>query len=52
MKSVYELPELGVSKEDFTVPENLSIPIDCEELNAGNQKTKTSSKTDLDALGF
>lgn len=52
MKSVYELPELGVSKEDFTVPENLSIPIDCEELNAGNQQTKTSSKTDLDALGF
>ena len=52
MKSVYDLPELGVSKENFVVPEALSIGIDCDQLKLETQLTGAESETDLDALGF
>ena len=52
MKSVYEMPELGISKEDFAEPETLSIPIDCDALALEQLMSTTTSKTDLDALGF
>ena len=52
MKSVYDLPELGVSKEDFVIPEALSIAIDCDQLKLETQLTGAESETDLDALGF
>ena len=52
MKSVYDLPELGISKEDFVVPEALSIAIDCDQLKLETQLTGAESETDLDALGF
>ena len=52
MRSLYENPVLEISQEDFLPPENLNIPIDCEELVDLNFKEKSKSKTDLEALGF
>ena len=52
MKALYEIPELGISLEDFIVPENLSIPVDCEDIVNQNQKEKSKPKADLEALGF
>ena len=52
MRSLYENPVLEISQEDFLSPENLNIPIDCEELVDLNFKEKSKSKTDLEALGF
>jgi len=52
MRSLYENPEFEISKEDFLAPENLSIPIDCEEISNTKAKEKVRPKADLDALGF
>ena len=52
MRSLYENPNFGISMEDFTAPENLNIPVDCEELANVKSKEKTKSKDDLEALGF
>ena len=52
MRSLYENPVLEISQEDFLPPENLNIPIDCEELVDLNSKVKSKLKTDLEALGF
>ena len=50
MKNLYKNPDLGISIQDFEVPENLSIAIECEEINEDG--TVVKSKADLDALGF
>jgi len=50
MKNLYKNPDLGISIQDFEVPENLSIMVECEEINEGRAVVK--SKADLDALGF
>jgi penicillin-binding protein 1A len=52
MKALYEIPELGISLEDFIVPENLSTPVNCEDIVDPNQKEKSKPKADLEALGF
>ena len=52
MRSLYENPEFGISPEDFISPENLSIPLDCEESIDLNIKEKLKPKVDLEALGF
>ena len=52
MRSLYENPNFGISMEDFTAPENLNIPVDCEELANVKSKEKRKSKDDLEALGF
>ncbi|MDB2695563.1 transglycosylase domain-containing protein [Flavobacteriaceae bacterium] len=52
MKSLYNLPELGVSQEDFIVPENLSIAVDCGDVTDPDKKEKPKPKADLEALGF
>jgi penicillin-binding protein 1A len=52
MKKLYENVALGISVEDFTVPENLSISIECEELNEEGTFVKPKAKANLDALGF
>ena len=52
MRSLYENPVFEISQEDFLPPENLNIPIDCEELVDLNSKEKPKIKTDLEALGF
>ena len=52
MKSLYNLPELGVSQEDFIVPENLSIAVDCGDVTDPDKKEKPKPNADLEALGF
>ena len=52
MKQLYEDPNLGISLEDFTAPETLTIAIECEELDEEGEVKKSKPKADLDALGF
>ncbi len=52
MRSLYENPVLEISQEDFLPPENLNIPIECEELVDLESKGKSKLKADLEALGF
>ena len=52
MRALYENPEFGISQEDFIAPENLSIPVDCEEIADLESKEKPKPKTDLGELGF
>ena len=48
MKEAYLNPDLGISSEDFPVPELVTIPLDCENLNIESSK----KKKDLEELGF
>ena len=48
MKKAYSNPDLGISLEDFPVPEIVNIPLDCENLNIESSK----KKKDLEDLGF
>jgi penicillin-binding protein 1A len=50
MKKCYENEELGISKEDFIAPEDLSIPIDCEALIPAEENS--SEAKDLEGLGL
>ena len=52
MKELYQDSDLRISTENFLAPENLSIPIECEELDEDGAVVKTKPKADLDALGF
>ena len=50
MKKCYENEELGISKEDFLAPEELSIPIDCEVIKPIEEDN--SEAEDLEGLGL
>lgn len=50
MKKCYENEELGISKEDFVAPEELTIPIDCEAILPLEQDS--SEAADLEGLGL
>ena len=52
MRGAYEIPELGISLEDFEVPEKLTIPIDCQQETPINDLNKENKKEDLEGLGF
>ncbi|MGA0966745.1 MAG: penicillin-binding protein 1A [Flavobacteriaceae bacterium] len=52
MKGVYAKPELAISMDDFSAPENLSIPVDCNDVSDPDENDKPKKKADLDALGF
>ena len=52
MKSVYENDELGISKEDFSAPEELSIPIDCADKEEENLLKPQKVEENLDELGL
>ena len=52
MRSLYDNPEFGISKEDFIAPEELSIPVDCEELADIKSRENAKPKADLKSLGF
>ena len=43
MRSLYENPNFGISKEDFIAPEKLNIPVDCQELANVKSKEKTKA---------
>jgi len=50
MKKCYENEGLGISKEDFLAPEELSIPIDCEVIKPAEEDN--SEAEDLEGLGL
>jgi len=50
MKKCYENEGLGISKEDFLAPEELSIPIDCETIKPVEEDS--SEAEDLEGLGL
>ena len=50
MRDAYAIPELGISKEDFLAPEELSIPIDCEVIKPAEEDN--SEAEDLEGLGL
>ena len=50
MKKCYENEDLGISKEDFLAPQELSIPVDCETLIT--IKEDQSETKDLEGLGI
>src|SRR6056300_1369239 len=52
MKKHYADSNLGISLEDFVAPENLSIPIECDEVDDEGIVIKAKPKADLEALGF
>ncbi len=52
MKSVYENEELGISNEDFIVPEELSIPIDCINQEQVGKLEPIRVEENLEELGF
>jgi penicillin-binding protein 1A len=53
MKGAYENEELGISKEEFLAPEQVSIPLDCEEYdNYSDPNVPAKPKANLDQLGF
>jgi len=52
MKKLYEDSNLGISLEDFVAPENLSIRLECDELDEDGELIKVKPKADLEALGF
>ena len=52
MKSVYENEELGISNEDFIVPEELSIPIDCINEKQVGELEPIRVEENLEELGF
>ena len=52
MKAAYEDENLGISKEEFPIPEVLTIPLDCEALAEARRSQIKSEEEDLDDLGF
>jgi hypothetical protein len=48
MKNAYLNSELGISSDEFSTPELITIPLDCENLNIESSK----KKKDLEDLGF
>ena len=52
MRGAYEIPELGISLEDFEAPEKLTIPIDCQQETQIKGLNKENKKEDLEGLGF
>ena len=50
MKKCYENEALGISIEDFLIPEELNIPIDCEAIKPAN--AFPSEANDIEGLGL
>jgi penicillin-binding protein 1A len=51
MKKCYEDEELGVSKEDFEEPENLTIELDCSKVQPEKSETDENDINDLLGIG-
>ena len=53
MKGAYENEELGISQEEFLVPDQVSVVLDCGEYDNDVDPTVLAKpKADLDQLGF
>ena len=51
MKKCYEDEELGVSKEDFEEPENLTIELDCSKVQPEKSESEENDINDLLGIG-
>ena len=51
MKKCYEDEELGVSKEDFEEPENLTIELDCSKVQPEKSESEENDIKDLLGIG-
>ena len=51
MRDVYANENLGISKDDFEAPENVTIPIDCDKFDSNKFKL-IGTDEDLEDLGF
>ena len=51
MKKCYEDEELGVSKEDFEEPENLTIELDCSKVQPEKSESEENGINDLLGIG-
>ena len=51
MKKCYEDEELGVSKEDFEEPENLTIELDCSKVQPEKSESEKNDINDLLGIG-
>ena len=51
MKKCYEDEELGVSKEDFEEPENLTIELDCSKVQPKKSESEENDINDLLGIG-
>ena len=52
MKGLYNRPELGVSQDPFTEPEEISIRLDCESIEKQQLLNTDMQEEDLDSFGF
>ena len=52
MKGLYNRPELGVSQDPFTEPEEISIRLDCESIEQQQLLNTDMQEEDLDSFGF
>ena len=52
MKKNYANEELGVSKDAFEEPEEMSINVDCSKEQEDEEKEKIDTEDDLDGLDF
>ena len=52
MRYLYNNSELEISQEDFVTPEDLTISVNCDEIENIKSKERIKTKADLDALGF
>ena len=52
MKACYEDPELNVSKDEFEVPEEITIEVDCQKLKEGLGDEKDPADDLKDVLDF
>ena len=52
MKGLYNRPELGVSQDPFSEPEELSIRLDCESIQKQQLLNTDMLEEDLDSFGF
>ena len=51
MKKCYEDEELGISKEDFEEPENLTIELDCSKVQPEKSESEENDINDLLGIG-
>ena len=52
MQAIYEDEELNISKEDFSAPEKITIPIDCDKVFIDNTSKTIKSDDDFEEFGF
>ena len=52
MKGLYNSPELGVSQDPFSEPEEITIRFDCESIEKQQLLNTDTQEEDLDSFGF